>query len=160
MIAFIYQQIFFFTTPVSKYLQTEGIDYVIAWNKIVTLTTNIEKITETYEQIKSRAVTFMDTVETKLDHLENIYIQNTFPTRRNKKTKIESGEFGNDSATNFSPEKKFKVDVFQRISDVVSMSMRERFMKNKKLFNAMAYLDPKRFNDINNKILDFSGKYT
>ena len=117
-------------------------------------------LNETYEQIKSRAVTFMDTVETKLDHLENIYIQNTFPTRRNKKTKIQSGELGNDSATNFSPEKKFKVDVFQRISDVVSMSMRERYMKNKKLFNAMAYLDPKRFNDINNKILDFSGKYT
>jgi len=38
--------------------------------------------------------------------------------------------------------------------------MRERFMKNKKLFNGMAYLDAKRFNDINNKILDFSGKYT
>lgn len=101
----------------------------------------------------------MGTVETKIDHLENIFVQNTFPARRIKKTKIQSGELGNDSATDFSPEKKFKIDVFQRIRDVVSMSMRERFMKNKKLFNAMAYLDPKRFNDINNKILDFSGKY-
>lgn len=159
MISFIYQQIFFFTTPVSKYLQTEGIDYLVAWNKIVILTTNIMKITETFEQIKKRAVTFMDTVETKIDHLENIFIQNTFPARRIKKTKMQSGELGNDSATDFSPEKKFKIEVFQRISDVVSMSMRERFIKNKQLFNAMAYLDPKRFNDINNKILDFSDKY-
>lgn len=118
----------------------------------------MEKLTQSFEQIKHKTVTFMETVEDKVEHLEYVYIQKTFPEKRIKKIKKQSGELENDSAVDFSSEKKCKVEVFQRISDVVYMSMRERFFKNKNLFNAMAYLDPKRFEDINNKILDFSGK--
>lgn len=39
------------------------------------------------------------------------------------------------------------------------MAIKNRFMNNNKLFSALAYLDPNRFEDINNGKLDFTGIY-
>lgn len=59
-----------------------------------------------------------------------------------------SGECAFDSAVNLSSDQKYHINVFRRIYDVTGMAMNERFGKNKKLINALAYLDPRRFDEI------------
>lgn len=141
----------------SKYLQTEGLDYIMAWNKIVNLMEEMKKFVLSFEEIKEKATEFSHNMSNRVEDIENIFIEDKLPTRRVKKIKKQSGELSDDSMSVFDQDKRFKIEVFQRISDVIYMAIKERFMNNNKLFCALAYLDPNRFVDINNGKLDFTG---
>ncbi|KAF0708975.1 zinc finger MYM-type protein 1-like, partial [Aphis craccivora] len=137
-------------------LETEGLDYIMAWNKIVNLMEEMKKFVLSFEEIKEKATEFSHNMSNRVKDIENIFIEDKLPTRRVKKIKKQSGELSDDSMSVFDQDKRFKIEVFQRISDVIYMAIKERFMNNNKLFCALAYLDPNRFVDINNGKLDFT----
>jgi len=129
----------------------------MAWNKIVNLMEEMKKFVLSFEEIKEKATEFSHNMSNRVEDIENIFIEDKLPTRRVKKIKKQSGELSDDSMSVFDQDKRFKIEVFQRISDVIYMAIKERFfMNNNKLFCALAYLDPNRFVDINNGKLDFT----
>ncbi|KAE9522231.1 hypothetical protein AGLY_017369 [Aphis glycines] len=99
--AFIYLKLFFLTTPVSKYLETEGLDYIMAWNKIVNLMEEMKKFVFSFEEIKEKATVFSHNMSNRVEDIENIFIEDKLPTRRIKKIKKQSGELSNDSMSVF-----------------------------------------------------------
>lgn len=107
MVAFMYLKIFFLTTPISKYLQTEGLDYIVAWNKIVNLIEEMSKFSSCFEEIKNRATDFAQKMNDRVEHFENIIIEDQLPLKRIKKVKKQPGELSDDSAANFDANKKF-----------------------------------------------------
>lgn len=89
--AFLFLKIFNLSTPVSKYLQTKGLDYLAAWSHIKTFQNNLKEISNNnyFKTIISEVTLFVEVMEKKIpDHLQNVEIEVEFPLRRRKRIKI------------------------------------------------------------------------
>lgn len=67
------------------------------------------------------------------------------------------GELAIDELPTFSPVTKYKITTFNPIMDQIKSTIRRRFSKCEDLMKSLAYLDPKRFVDINNGVLLIDG---
>lgn len=149
--AFLFLQLFNETTPTSKYLQTKGLDYITAWNHINHLIKRVKLLSDesNYNLLKGRVATFINVMSQELEEEEEIEFENDFPSRRIKRLKKRAGEETSDEKSQWSPDQRYRVDVFRRVYDVVSTSLDTRFKENASLLNGLACLDPKRFEDLN-----------
>ena len=85
--------------------------------------------------------------------ISNILLLNyNFLKKRKKTKKGMPGELASDEVPN-DQISAFRVIVFRVIFDNLKMTLKTRYGKNEELFQTLAYFDPKRFKDINNRIL-------
>ncbi|KAL4126118.1 hypothetical protein QTP88_010347 [Uroleucon formosanum] len=112
----IYLRIFNITTPLSKYLQGHGVNFVAAFQM----------------------------VNQTLNSLKNINRDFTTPIRHRKKTKQFAYECTDDNII-MDPLKLFEVNVYNVIFDSIIQSIQLRFEKHKELFADFNCLDPNNF---------------
>jgi len=67
------------------------------------------------------------------------------------------GELVIDELPAFSPVTKYKVTTFIPIIDQIKSTIQKKFYKCEDLMKSLAYLDPKRFVDINHGVLLIDG---
>jgi len=87
--AYLFLQFFSATTPLSKYIQTKGLDYSAAWNKISYLMKLLKTMSEikNYNYLKQRVYIYIKTMTKRTEFHENIFIQDEFIVQRQKKVK-------------------------------------------------------------------------
>ncbi|KAL4147901.1 hypothetical protein QTP88_002228 [Uroleucon formosanum] len=131
--AFLFLKIFNLSTPVSKYLQTKGLDYLAAWSLIKTFQNNLKEISNNnyFKTIISEVTLFVEVMEKKiLDHLQNLEIEVEFPLRRRKRIKIMPGEKTFNEIGNLDENSKYRVQTFRVIMDKILEAVDSRFINN------------------------------
>ncbi|XP_022160557.1 uncharacterized protein LOC111026735 [Myzus persicae] len=71
--AFTYIHIFSKATPVSKYLQTKCLDYLAAWNQIVSFGNEIKNMSNEFDKIYEQAKNFTEIMEIKTEKFATSY---------------------------------------------------------------------------------------
>lgn len=144
--AFIFLKLFSLTTPVSKYLQTKGLDYLVAWTQIISFQNNLIEISNNdyFEVVITDVEQFIEATEQKILHLQNIEIEKDFPVRRTRRVKIMPGEKCTDEIAEFDENLKYKVQTFRTIMDKVLETVERRFTNkcNKNLLISLSLLSP------------------
>ena len=86
----IFLRIFAITTPLSKYLQTVGLDILTASRMVSATLTNLKSIRNDFNTIKQQATTFVNWANKKLDLKEcDIIVSDSFKmTRIRRKKKV------------------------------------------------------------------------
>jgi len=142
----IYLRIFNITTPLSKYLQGYGVNFVAAFQMVNQTLNSLKNINRDFTCIKQAADSFIRWANNKLDKIEKTSIQisdSLAPNRQRKKTKQFAYESTDDLIMN--PLKSFEVNVYNVIFDSVIQSIELRFEKHKELFADFNCLDPNNF---------------
>jgi hypothetical protein len=114
--AFIYIRIFNIVGPLSKYLQTKGMDLLKCQEMVSAAIKNLKYIQRDMDGVKLMAKTFIDTMSEKLELVEtedidiDIVIETELPVIRSRKRKILSGEKNNDEPIT-DPEIRYTVSI-------------------------------------------------
>ncbi|KAL4097418.1 hypothetical protein QTP88_022201 [Uroleucon formosanum] len=152
--AFIYIRIFNIVGPLSKYLQSKGMDLLKCQEMVCAAIKDLKLIQRDMSGVKVMAKRFIDTMSEKLESIEtenlDIVIETELPINRSRKRKILSGEKNNDEPI-IDPEMKFTVEVHNLILDNTIASMEKKFSKNQILYTDFACLSPVNFEDINKR---------
>ncbi|KAL5246331.1 hypothetical protein ACI65C_013739 [Semiaphis heraclei] len=146
--SFIFLEIFHYTTPASKYLQSKELDFITVINLIKSLISDLKKGSSKYDLIVEKTMNFISS-KNNSEHIKklNIVIEETFPDKRRSKIKKIPGELASDDIRNISNVEYFKVNTHRRIYDVLITTFENRFEKNEKLYDVLSILNPKRFKD-------------
>ncbi|CAH2291402.1 zinc finger MYM-type 1-like [Pelobates cultripes] len=142
--------------PVSKYLQTSGLDFKVAWQMVERAVEQLKKID--FNNLKQKAEHFAIKTNELMDEsdvLNSLEVETMLPVRRVARKKRLAGESSHDER----PEDEmqcFRASVFRPILDQIIQSMTERFSENKQLVMDSHYLDPRTFQKIRTdpKVLD------
>ena len=134
-------------TPASKYLQTQGIDFIQAWRLVDNAKKEVSKMFTRFEEIDRKATEFILFIDESKDFKSDVDIQTEFPKRRLSRKKAMSGEKSNDER-NLNEKKRFEIETFKVIVNQTSVSIEERFSKNENVFMSISCFDPHRFADI------------
>ena len=125
--AHIFLAIFRIIGPVSKYLQTSGLNLSIAWQMVSNAMSEIEKID--FESVNEKALAFVEQTNDEFnddDRLEGILIDPELKEKRFGRKKRMAGENCYDERPK-SPIQQFRVEVFRPILDQIYSSLKERF---------------------------------
>jgi len=145
-----YLKLFLYTTPLSEYLQTSGLDYIQAYRMVDSTITTLKSISRNFEEILDSATNFSRRVNEQIEEteLDFPYMAETeLPTERLRRKKQMIGEMSRDEPIE-CPRTKYRVEVFNVIMDTAIQSMEQRFSKHKDLYNEIALFDPRNFKDI------------
>ncbi|CAI6377107.1 unnamed protein product [Macrosiphum euphorbiae] len=147
--------LFSITSPVSKYLQSDSIDYLRAWRSVETLLELVSKKRngEHYTKLYNKCKLFAQKLNTFFIDEPLLDFQDNFVSKRISVKKKNPGELSNDEVKTLSPFKKTRGTYFQ-ILDTVKMSINERFVPNKELLMDIAWLDPSKYKEIVNLSLE------
>lgn len=103
-----YLHIFSKATPVSKYLQTKGLDYIAAWNHITSLNESFQHISANFDEIYKQAEQFSEIVQKRVEHLQNINVETSLPEKIRRRKKKMPGELADDEISMLDPIKKIQ----------------------------------------------------
>ena len=114
----------------SKYLQTSGLDFINAFNRVEAMKKDIQQIHRNFAIVVTKTDHFVRHANEVLEERGcDVLIESTFPAKRVRKSKNEPlDECLSDLM------KKFEVDVHNRILDQVVQSLHRRFGTHKKLY--------------------------
>lgn len=152
----VFLQVFDVIGPVSKYLQTSGLDFMVAWQMIESAVEQLKKIDFNY--LKQKAEHFAIKTNELMDEsdiLSSLEVETMLPVRRVSRKKRMAGESSHDER----PEDEmqyFRASVFRPILDQIIQSLTERFSENKQLVMDSHFFDPRTFLKIRTdpKVLD------
>ncbi|KAL5236899.1 hypothetical protein ACI65C_004309 [Semiaphis heraclei] len=152
--AFIYIKIFKIVGPLSRYLQTTGIDLIKSQELVNKALNNLKEIQRGMKYVKSEADKFITIIEETFEdkHNMDILIEKEFPKIRCRYKKKMADEITSDQPI-LNAEEKFTVEVHNIIFDKTISCMEERFSSNKKLYCDLACLSPNNFKDLHDKEL-------
>ncbi|XP_064100752.1 uncharacterized protein LOC135211369 [Macrobrachium nipponense] len=158
--SFTYLYIFETTAPLSKFLQTSGLDMFIAWSLVDTATTKLNEQTRTFDDIHSKAFEFVIKCNEKISQTnlnEHITFQidaleDALPVKRNKIKMAD--ELASDEGSSSDPQVDFRVSVFYLIMDRIVQSLESRFIQHKQLYKDLSCLDSTNFKTIAEKDLE------
>jgi hypothetical protein len=152
----IYLDIFTISTPVSKFLQSRSLNYLIVFN----MTSLVKQIKgkrnngdETFNKLISNVQNFITKIhqEFELNSIDFI-IKDKFSKNKcvNRVPKIKKipGELTSDERPDLSAEKRFKVETYNFILDIMINIMKKRFVNNSELLKDCICLDSKNFKNI------------
>lgn len=141
----IYLRIFENTSPLSKYLQTSGIDFVTAQHLVTGTEDNLRKYARDFESVKKAADNFVEWTNGILEEQQNCdaEAQTALPEKRTKKKKRRPGELAEDE--------DYEIKIHNVILDTVAESIHHRYAANAVLCADVSCMDPKRFPEIREK---------
>jgi hypothetical protein len=150
----IFLRIFELTTPLSKYLQTSGLDILKAYHMVSQTCSELKKIARDFDAIQKATDDFVSWATEEFNKFEHfdIEVQSKFPEKRLRKRKLMPGEMAQDEVISDALA-AYKINVHNIIFDTVTQSMDRRFLANGQLYADFSCLDPKRFPDIRNNKL-------
>ncbi|XP_078534596.1 uncharacterized protein LOC144821430 [Lissotriton helveticus] len=144
MYLFIFQN----TTPLSLYLQTQGIDVLQAYRMVTKTIDSIKQQGLDFSSIMDATNTFINWAKEKLDRCDSeILIQDDFPEVRVRRKKMIPGETATDEPI-MSATDQYRIKVYNAAIDKVVTSLQSRFTTHGQLFADLACLDPRNFEDI------------
>lgn len=152
--ALIYIRIFKIVGPLSRYLQTSGIDLIKSQELVNKALLNLKQIQRGMKDVKSEVDKFIFIIEETFEdkHNMDIVIEKNFPKIRCRHRKKMTDEMTSDQPI-LDAEEKFTVEVHNIIFDKTVSCMEERFSSNKKLYCDLACLSPNNFKDLHDKEL-------
>lgn len=144
----IFLRIFEQTSPLSKYLQTTGMNLVTAHRLVTGTQENLRKYARDFESVQRSADAFVAWANDKLQN-ENCeaVVEDALPWKRPIKKKRMFDEMAEDD-TIADGNTNYKNKVHNVILDTVIESISRRFEKNGKLYAELCLLDPRSFGEI------------
>lgn len=144
----LFLKIFQNTTPLSKYLQTNGMCILQAKTMIKTTLKTLKNESRNFQNIYESALKFVSWANKNLEeqHIE-FEVQESFCEVRVKAKKKMFGEKSIDHVI-VDPIEKFKINVFNITMDNVINNLEYRFKDENELASDFSYLDPKYFKEI------------
>ncbi|MGH0175548.1 UNVERIFIED_CONTAM: hypothetical protein FKN15_019912 [Acipenser sinensis] len=117
----IFLRIFEFTSPLSRYLQTSGMDILSAVRMVVATQDNLKGIARDFYAIKAAADTFVQWANYNIQEQdeETEGVEAILPQKRARKKKNMPGEMAQDEALT-EVESAYKVEVHNQIMDTVT----------------------------------------
>ncbi|XP_025425624.1 uncharacterized protein LOC112694388 [Sipha flava] len=146
--AHIFMNVFSITGPLSRYLQTSGLDLLKCQLMVKSALSQIVKYQRDMENIIAKSDTFVEWVNNQLElqDLDNaIYLQEQFEIKRLRKRKRMTDELLNDDPIN-DAKQKYTVEVHNQVMDRIVESMNSRFVNNSPLYMDLSLLSPVNFN--------------
>lgn len=154
--AFLYMRIFEITTPLSKYLQTSGMDIQKAYVMVENTVKELKLLKRDEAGLKKCVDDFIYSANMKLDEKNqeensdiDFIIESKLPKLRTRKNKRQFDKKAEDEPI-IDPYKKFVVEVYNVVMDGVINSMEKRFLSNSKMCADLSCLSPSNFSDIKN----------
>lgn len=145
----LYLFIFKNTTPLSLYLQTQGMDILQAYRMVSETVDNLQAHDHDSQMIIDAAKKFAVWANGKLETTDcQVMIEEDFPpTKRIQRKKRMAGELAVDEPILLASD-QFRVEVYKVTLDKIINSLQSRFTKHGQLFADLACLDPRNFEDI------------
>ncbi|XP_025194264.1 uncharacterized protein LOC112593893 [Melanaphis sacchari] len=164
LIAHMFMKIFSITGPLSRYLQTSGLDLLKCQQMVEGTLKQIEKFQRDMENIKITCDKFIEKAQRIIDleientedeknkkDLEMCDIQDQFENKRiQRKKRMSTYETKDEPIINAA--KKFEVEVYNKVFDAIIRSMTTRFIKNNTLYFDLSLLSPNNFESFKNGI--------
>lgn len=150
LLAQIFLRIFDITEPLSKYLQTKGLDILKSQQLVTSANSRLQNIQRNFDVIKIAADNFVHWVNEQFSLKDlDIEAQYQLPTKRKRIVKRMVGELIPDQPIDDAIA-RFEVEVYNAIMDTIVESMNTRFDKNKDLYFDLSFLSPAAFPAIKN----------
>ena len=147
----IFLKIFSITGPLSRYLQTRGLDLLKCNHMLETTIEQLRSIQRDFISIQEATNTFLRWAKLELESKDiDADIQEHFTNVRRRYVKKFYEEKSIDEQPQ-SPEERFKISTFNVLMDIAVEAMNNRFLKNMDICRDMAILDPNNFEEICNK---------
>lgn len=144
-----YLRLFEFTSPLSKYLQTNGMDVIQAHRMVLKTNEELKKIARDYQSTYEVTNEFIKCVNKKLENKNSqIRVEDDFSVTRLRKLKQLDGEIGQQLLFNKSPKNKFQIEVYNVVFDTAISSLENRFNMSSKFMADLACLHPSRFEEV------------
>ena len=146
----LFLRIFEKTTPLSKYLQTGGMDILSAHRMVMSTHEALKEMGRDFQTVKDATESFVKRANDKLEEKDEemgMEVEVSLPQRRPKKKKSMPGVMAQDETSN-DPSKTYEVKVHNQIMDTVIEAMQRRFLDNGNLYEDLSILDPRNFPDI------------
>lgn len=158
--AFTYVRIFNIISPLSKYLQTKGMDLLKCQEMVSGAITDLKQIQRDFKGVKEISKKFIDIMSDKLEQsqIDDVEIENELPSIRSRKRKTLDGEKTHDNQI-MNSETKYMIEVYNVIMDNTITSIEKKFLGNKKIYTDFACLSPSNFEDLQNNKLPVTALY-
>lgn len=147
----IFMRIFEQTTPLSKYLQTGGMDILSAHRMVLSTHEALKEVARDFRAVRGAADNFVKWANEKLEEQQDeemdMEVEASLPQRRPKKKKAMPGEMAVDE-TSSDAFKTYEVKVHNEIMDTVIEAIQRRFLTHGSLYADLSFLDPRHFPDI------------
>ncbi|KAL6485944.1 hypothetical protein MHYP_G00053360 [Metynnis hypsauchen] len=146
----LFMRIFEQTTPLSKYLQTGGMDILSAHRMVISTHEALKQMARDFKAVKDAAENFVKWANEKLEEQDeeiDMEVEASLPLRRPKKKKSMPGEMAQDETSSDAFE-TYEVKVHNPIMDTVIEAIQRRFLAHGSLYADLSFLDPKNFPQI------------
>uniref|UniRef100_A0A803KFL2 DUF4371 domain-containing protein n=1 Tax=Xenopus tropicalis TaxID=8364 RepID=A0A803KFL2_XENTR len=148
LVSFLFMQIFEIATPVSDYLQTSGLDILQAWRMVEMAKSQFQKLRPSFAKLVALVNAFIEKIDHSLDEMSvSAEVEKSLPQKRVARKKRMPGELARDEPT-VDPLKGFEVHTYYAVIDQAVGSIDNKFSKNEKLIQDLAFLDPRQFSNI------------
>lgn len=148
LLAQLYLRIFQETTPLSEYLQTNGMDFVKAYTLVRSTTKQLQNLKRSFCSIQEAANRFVKQINSTLEDNDSEFrVQSELTVVRPKKKKRMISELAEHEDIPDSL-KKFEVEVYNVILDQAFQSISSRFTGHEKMYADFACLDPRNFSTV------------
>lgn len=150
LIAHMFMNIFSVIGPLSRYLQTSGIDLLKCQQMVKSALNQIEKCQRDIENIISTSKNFIKWTNNQLELQavdDEVYIQEQFEIKRLRKKKRMVDELSEDNPIN-DAKQKFSVEIYNHVMDKIIESMTSRFVNNSPLYMDLSLLSPVNFGSV------------
>lgn len=151
----LFMRIFEQTTPLSKYLQTGGMDILSAHRMVISTHEALKQMARDFKAVKDAADNFVKWANVKLEEQDeeiDMEVEASLPQRRPKKKKSMPGEMSQDETSSDALE-TYEVKVHNPIMDTVIEAIQRRFLAHGSLYADLSFLDPKNFPQIKTSAL-------
>ena len=150
----IFLRIFEITSPLSNYLQTSGMDLIIAHRLVMGAQDSLKKCTRDMDAVTKAANVFVEWANDKLEENESEeVVQAALPQRKIRKKKTMPGEEAEEEHI-LSAEDQYRIKVHNIILDTeTDESIQTRYSANGALYDDFVCLDPRNFDTLRVKNL-------
>ncbi|XDV21827.1 hypothetical protein PO909_026847 [Leuciscus waleckii] len=148
----IFLRIFEQTTPLSKYLQTSGMDIASAQHLVTGTEESLRKCARDFQGVMRAADDFVEWANSILEKLEDseAEVQTSLPEKRIRKHKRQPGELAQDEPI-ANADTDYKINIHNVILDTVIESFHSRYAENAVLPDNVSCMDPRNFPEIREK---------
>mgnify|MGYP003623297459 CR=1 FL=1 len=117
-------RIFDITSPLSKYLQTSGLDILKAYNFICETQDGLQKLRTDIKTLKTAADNFVRIMNDILEQMNlEFEIETSLPEKRTRRKKTMPGEIAHDDVI-CGPFKIYEIEIYNVIIDTATECMR------------------------------------